>query len=140
MEPVKNPITVETTVHAPAERVWEFFTLPEHIVHWNNASPDWYTPRAENHPHDGGTFNFRMEARDGSMGFDFAGTYTKVKENEYLYYAIGDGRKVSVHLTADGTGTRLTEVFEAESVHPAELQRAGWQAILDNFKTYAESH
>ena len=135
----KNVITVQTTVQAPVEKVWKLWTTPEHITKWNNASDDWHTPRASNDLRVGGKFLARMEARDGSMGFDFEGTYKSVKPNELLEYDIADGRKVQVAFKANGTNTTVVENFEAETSNPVELQRGGWQAILDNFKKYAET-
>ncbi|MBV9989460.1 MAG: SRPBCC family protein [Chitinophagaceae bacterium] len=139
MEPTNNPITVETTVNAPVEKVWEIFTNPAHVTHWNNASPDWHTPRAENDLREGGTFTYRMEARDGSMGFDFGGVYSSVVPHQSICYTIGDGRRVAVYFAGEGNSIRLTETFEAETVHSADLQRSGWQAILDNLKAYTEN-
>lgn len=136
----KTRITVEATVNAPAEKVWEFWTKPEHITQWNSASPDWHTPRSENDVRVGGKFNARMEAKDGSFGFDFGGTYDEVVPNQRLAYTIGDGRKVEVDFKANGDNTLVTETFEAEGMNPVEMQRGGWQAILDNFKRYTESN
>jgi len=135
----KTNITVQTTVNAPVEKVWEYFTSPGHIIKWNNASDDWHTPNAENDLRTGGKFVYRMEARDGSFGFDFGGEYDKVEVNKTIEYTIGDGRKVNVSFSGDGNTTTVTETFEAESTNPVEMQRGGWQAILDNFKRYAES-
>lgn len=135
----RTMITVEATVNAPVEKVWTIWTSPEHITQWCAASPDWYAPRAENDVREGGKFLTRMEARDGSMGFDFNGEYTKVEQHKELEYKIADGRKVSVLFTADGNATHVKESFEAEDTHSEEMQRSGWQAILDNFKKYAES-
>lgn len=134
----KTIITVENTVTAPVEKVWEYWTRPEHIVKWNNASDDWHTPRAENDLRVGGSFVSRMEAKDGSMGFDFGGVYDEVKNNEYIAYTMGDGRKVKITFSGKGNTTRVIESFEAESTNPVEMQKAGWQSILDNFKRYAE--
>lgn len=136
----KTRITVEATVNAPAEKVWEFWTKPEHITQWNSASPDWHTPRSENDVRVGGKFSARMEAKDGSFGFDFGGTYDEVVPNQRLAYTIGDGRKVEVDFKANGDNTLVTETFEAEGMNPVEMQRGGWQAILDNFKRYTESN
>jgi uncharacterized protein YndB with AHSA1/START domain len=133
-------ITVETTVKAPVEKVWRFWTLPEHITKWNAASDDWHTPFAENDLRVGGQFKSRMEAKDGSFGFDFGGTYNDVKTNELIEYTIGDGRKVIVHFAANGNETKVTETFDAEGTHSVEMQRGGWQAILDNFKKYTEAN
>lgn len=134
----KTEITVETTVEAPVEKAWKLWTAPEDIIRWNNASDDWYTPRAENDLRPGGKFVYRMEAKDGSFSFDFGGAYDEVKTNELLVYTLGDGRKVKVTFTGNDAETKVAETFEAESTHPIEMQRDGWQAILDNFKRYAE--
>lgn len=133
-------ITVENTINAPVEKVWEFWTKPEHITKWNNASDDWHTPRAENDLRVGGSFSARMEAKDGSFGFDFGGVYDAVRTNEYIEYTLGDGRKVKVSFTGNGNTTKLVESFDAENTHSVEMQRGGWQAILDNFKKYAEAN
>ena len=133
-------ITVETTVNAPIEKVWSYFTQPQHVKNWNNASDDWHTPRAENNLQVGGNFVYRMEAKDGSFGFDFGGTYDAVNENEYLEYTIGDGRKVKISFIPQGTSTKVIETFEAETTNSVELQRTGWQSILDNFKKYTEAN
>lgn len=133
-------ITVETTVKAPVEKVWEFWSAPEHITKWNAASDDWHTPRAENDLRPGGKFSARMEAKDGSFGFDFGGVYDTVKQHQLIEYTIGDGRKVSVRFDGKGNETQVTETFEAEGTNPIEMQRGGWQAILDNFKKYTETH
>lgn len=135
----KQVITVTAIVSAPIQKVWECWTKPEHIVNWNNASEDWHTPRAENDLRAGGRFLSRMEAKDGSFGFDFGGEYTAVKELELIAYTIGDGRKVEIHFKADGNNTEVIESFEAEGTNPVEMQRGGWQAILNNFKRYTES-
>ncbi|WP_121356103.1 SRPBCC family protein [Flavisolibacter nicotianae] len=135
----KTIITVSTTVNAPVETAWALWTQPEHIVNWNNASADWCTPRAENDLREGGRFNYRMEARDGSMGFDFTGEYTRLVPNQEIAYRIADGRTVSIVFTPEDNKTHIKESFEAENTHPEEMQRTGWQAILDNFKHYAET-
>ena len=135
----KTIITVETTVNAPVEKVWKTWTSPEHIIKWNNASDDWHTPRATNDLKVGGKFTSRMESRDGKMGFDFEGTYDVVKTNEKIEYTILDGRKVKINFVKMGNQTKVTETFEAENENPIEMQRGGWQAIMDNFKEYTES-
>lgn len=135
----KNIITISTTVNAPVEKVWTYWTKTEHIVRWNNASPDWHTPRAENDLREGGRFTSRMEARDGSMGFDFGGEYTKVEEGKEIAYRMDDDRTVQVWFTSEGDKTHIKESFEAENTHSEDMQRTGWQAILDNFKQYVES-
>jgi uncharacterized protein YndB with AHSA1/START domain len=140
METVNTPITVQTTVNAPVEKVWQFWTKPEHITQWNNASDEWHTPYAENDLTVGGKFLSRMEARDGSFGFDFGGVYDAVEENQYIEYTIGDGRKVKINFTSQGNTTKVVETFETESTHSIEMQRGGWQAILDSFKHYTEAN
>jgi uncharacterized protein YndB with AHSA1/START domain len=135
----KTPITVETTVNAPMETVWDCWTIPSHIMQWNNASDDWHTPRATNDLREGGTFTARMEAKDGSMGFDFGGMYTKVVQHKEIAYTMGDGRKVHVTFSGHDGHTHVTEIFDAETENSAEMQKAGWQSILENFKKYAEA-
>ncbi len=134
----KTVITVQATVHVPISKVWQLWTQPEHITQWNNASDDWHTPRAENDLRVGGKFSSRMEAKDGSFGFDFSGVYDQVLENQRIDYTMGDGRKVQIHFSEVDGGTFVMETFEAENTHSVEMQRGGWQAILDNFKKYAE--
>lgn len=135
----KIMITVNAVIKAPVGKVWKLWSTPEDIMQWNNASPDWHTPASTNDLRKGGKFSSTMAARDGSMSFDFWGIYDEVKENELIAYTMGDGRKVTVTFRQNGSETELTEVFEAEGTHPPEMQRAGWQSILDNFKKYAES-
>ena len=136
----KKAITVQTVVNTPVEKVWKLWTAPEHITKWNNASDDWHTPRAENDLRAGGKFLCRMEARDGSSGFDFVGTYDEVKKNELIVYTIEDGRKVKVAFSKNSDAqTKVAETFDAESSNSIEMQRNGWQAILDNFKKYVEA-
>ena len=136
----KTRITVANTIDAPVEKVWEFWTKPEHITKWNHASDDWHSPRAQNDLRVGGSFSARMEAKDGSMGFDFGGVYDAVRENEQIAYTMGDGRQVEVHFSKDGNGTRVEETFDAETTNSVELQKTGWQMILDNFKAYSEKN
>jgi uncharacterized protein YndB with AHSA1/START domain len=140
MENKVTSITVKATVNAPAEKVWKFWTTPEHITKWCNASDDWHTPHAENDPRTGGKFLTRMEAKDGSFGFDFGGVYDEVKTQELISYSLGDGRKVKITFAPSGNGTIVTETFDAEQENPVEMQRTGWQNILDNFKKYVESN
>jgi uncharacterized protein YndB with AHSA1/START domain len=136
----KKTITVQAVIDAPVEQVWKLYTEPEHVMKWNNASDDWYTPRAENDLKVEGKFLYRMEAKDGSSGFDFDGTYEQVKTNELIVYSISDGRKVEVIFTKDDDArTKTATTFEAESTNPIEMQRDGWQAILNNFKKYVET-
>jgi len=136
----KKTITVQAVINAPVEQVWKLYTEPEHVMKWNNASNDWHTPRAENDLKVGGKFLYRMEAKDGSSGFDFDGTYEQVVANELIVYSISDGRKVEVTFTKDDIErTKMDITFEAESTNPIEMQRDGWQAILNNFKIYVET-
>ncbi len=134
----KLKITVESTVKAPVEKVWKLWTSSEHIKKWCNASEDWHTPRAENDLQKGGKFLTRMEAKDGSFGFDLSGTYDEVIKNELITYTLDDERKVKITFLKDGNTTKVIETFEAENQNPAEMQQAGWQAILNNFKKYVE--
>ena len=135
----KKNITVQAKVNAPVDKVWELWTGPEHIKKWNAASPDWHTTTATNDLRVGGIFSSRMESRDGSMGFDFGGVYDEVKTNELISYTLGDERKVRVTFTEKDSSTNISEIFEAETTNPVEMQKAGWQAILDNFRKYVES-
>jgi len=135
-----DQITVETVVEAPVASVWKCWSEPACIMQWNNASPDWHTPKATNDLRTGGTFTSRMEAKDGSFGFDFGGTYSNVIENERIEYAMEDGRKVSVTFVDLMGRTLVSEAFDPESENSRDMQKDGWQAILDNFKKHAESH
>lgn len=136
----KTLITVESTINAPVEKVWKYWSGPEHIMKWCNASDDWHAPKAENDLRIGGKFTTRMEAKDGSFGFEFGGTYDEVKTNELIAYTLGDGRKVKITFKGEGNTTKVIETFEAESQNPVEMQQGGWQAILDNFKKYTETN
>lgn len=131
-------ITVETTVAARIEDVWRAWTTPDDIKQWNAASDDWHTTAASVDLREGGAFSSRMEARDGSMGFDFAGTYTKVVPHERIECAFGD-RVLVVEFVPGANGVTVRETFDAETTHPIELQRAGWQAILDRFAKHVET-
>lgn len=135
-----NPtkVTVQAVIQAPVEKVWSCWTEPEHITKWNQASEDWHAPRAENDLRAGGRFTTRMEAKDGSMGFDFGGVYDEVRTHEWISYTMDDGRRVEISFSGQGGETKVVETFDAESTHPVEFQQAGWQAILDNFKKYTE--
>jgi uncharacterized protein YndB with AHSA1/START domain len=132
-------ITIETTVHAPVKKVWEYFSDPGHITKWNFASDDWHSPKAENDLRAGGKFSSRMEARDGSFGFDFSGVYDEVKPHDLITYTLDDGRRVEIKFEETESATRIVETFEAEETHSYEMQRDGWQAILNNFKKYVEA-
>jgi len=136
----KTTITVQNIVKAPVEKVWKYWAGPEHITKWAAASDDWHTTRAENDLRAGGKFLSRMEAKDGSFGFDFGGVYDQVKTNELIEYTMGDGRKVVVNFTANDNETKIVETFDAEETHSIEMQQGGWQAILDNFKKYTETN
>ncbi|MBI4946835.1 MAG: SRPBCC family protein [Bacteroidetes bacterium] len=139
MEVTQNKtIMVKATIHAPIEKVWKCWTSPEHIMKWNNASADWHTPRAENDLRVGGKFLSRMESKDGSFGFDFWGVYDEITANELIAYTMGDGRKAKITFINKENETEVIESFEAETQNPIEMQRSGWQAILDNFKKHAE--
>lgn len=131
-------ITIETKVKASAKKVWDIWNDPAHIVRWNTATPEWHTPRAQHDLRPGGQFNFRMEARDGSTGFDFSGVYDVVKPHQRIEYTMGDNRKVKIEFTEKSGETHIVQSFEAESTNPVEMQRDGWQAILDSFKRYVE--
>ena len=132
-----HKITVSTFVAAPVEQVWNAYTTPEDIKQWNSASDDWHTPAATVDLREGGVFSSRMEARDGSMGFDFAGTYTKIALHRLIEYDFGD-RHAAVEFVPEGDGVRVSVTFDAESENPIEQQKAGWQSILDSFKRHVE--
>jgi uncharacterized protein YndB with AHSA1/START domain len=132
-------ITVQTSVHADLNTVWDLWTKPEHITQWNFASDEWCCPIAENDLRPNGKFRSRMEAKDGSMGFDFEGIYSQVVEQQLISYGLADGRQVDIEFEQDGDTVVVTETFDPEEINITELQRAGWQAILDNFKKYVES-
>lgn len=133
-------ITVENTIQAPVEKVWKYWTQPEHIMNWSFASDDWHTPAAENDLREGGKFSSTMAAKDGSMSFDFGGVYTKVDEHKVIEYTLGDGRTVAITFSSEGDATKVVETFDAETQNSVEMQQAGWQAILNNFKKYTEGN
>ncbi|RYU94195.1 SRPBCC family protein [Emticicia agri] len=136
---MSNQITVTANISAPVEKVWKDYTTPESVQQWNNASPDWHTPKASNDLRVGGEFCYTMAAKDGSFSFDFSGIYDNVVENQLIAYTMGDGRKVSVTFTENGDSTDVETVFDPENQNPAEMQQQGWQAILNNFKAYVET-
>lgn len=137
----RTVITIEATVNAPVDKVWDIWTSTKDIVKWSSPSPEWYTPKADHDLTVGGTFNYRMEARDGSFGFDFQGVFDEIRPNEYLEYTIaGDGRKVKIDFKAIGNKTHIVQKFEAETINSIEQQRTGWQAILNSFKNYVEEN
>lgn len=131
-------ITVEVIIAAPISKVWTLYNAPEHIKQWNAASEDWHTTASNVDLREGGQFSSRMEAKDGSMGFDFAGTFTKIVEHELIEYTFGD-RKATIQFADSEDGVKLGITFEAETIYPIEQQQQGWQAILNNFKRYVES-
>ncbi|OCT14702.1 polyketide cyclase [Paenibacillus pectinilyticus] len=132
-------VTVEIVVQAPLSKVWSYWTEPDHITKWYQPSEDWHAPRAENDLRAGGEFLTRMEAKDGSMGFDYSGIYDEVKPYETIGYTLGDGRKVDITFVDQGEATKVVEIFDPESMNPVEFQQAGWQAILNSFKRYTEA-
>jgi len=134
-----SSITVTILVNLPIEIVWKVWIRPVHIRKWNNASSDWHTPYVKNKFKVGGSFNYRMEARDGSFGFDFEGKYSKIETEELIEYVLADGRVVSINFEKEEDGVRITETFEPEQENSIELQSQGWQAILANFKRYSEA-
>ncbi|WP_223671044.1 SRPBCC family protein [Kangiella shandongensis] len=132
-------ITVETTINADLDSVWKCWNNPEDIKQWNTASEDWHTTQSDVDLRVGGRFSSRMEAKDGSMGFDFEGTYTKIADKELLEYEMDDKRKVLVQFEQNGDGVKVSETFEAEKENEPEMQRKGWQSILNNFARYVEN-
>ena len=135
-----SKITIETTISADSKKVWDYYTKPEHITKWNFASDDWHCPRAENDLRVGGKFSSRMEAKDGSFGFDFEGIYDEVIEYKNIAYSITDGRQAITNFEQFGDKTKVTTSFDPEKENPVEMQRNGWQAILNNFKKYVETN
>jgi uncharacterized protein YndB with AHSA1/START domain len=132
-------VSIETTVNAPIEQVWSAWITPDDIVNWNFASEDWICPDARLDFKPGGKFTYRMEAKDGSMGFDFEGTFATINENRSIEYALVDDRKVSIEFSETEQGTRVVETFEVEDELSSEQQRLGWQSILNNFKKHVET-
>lgn len=135
----KTTLTIQATVKAPADKIWAAWNEPAHIQNWAFASDDWHAPYAENDLREGGRFKTTMAAKDGSFSFDFSGQYTKVVPNEHIAYTMDDGRKVVIDFAKNNEGMHITESFEAESQNPLDMQQAGWQQILNNFKSYTES-
>lgn len=134
-----NKITVQATIAANINKVWNYWTLPEHIVNWNFASEGWICPTAENDLKVGGKFNYRMASIDGDEGFDFEGVYDEVVNHKKITYSLADERHIDILFESLGDKTKVTEIFDPEKINSEELQQAGWQAILDNFKNYVES-
>jgi len=135
-----NRVTVQAVIQAPVEKVWRYWTEPDHITKWNQASDDWHSPWARNDLRAGGTFVTRMEAKDGSAGFDFAGTYDLVEPHKAISYTMDDGRKVDAVFIDRGDSTEVIQTFDPEGMYPVEYQQAGWQAIMDSFKRYTETN
>ena len=133
-------ITVETIISADSKKVWDFWTNPEHITKWNFASDDWHCPKAENDLKVGGKLRSRMEAKNGSFGFDFEAIYDEIIDQKKITYTMTDGRQATTDFEHLGGKTKVTTTFDAENENPIEMQREGWQAILDNFKKYVESN
>jgi uncharacterized protein YndB with AHSA1/START domain len=133
-------ITVSTTIKNSIEKVWEYFTNPTHIINWYFAHPSWHCPKASNDVTLNGTFNFRMEARDESEGFDFEGIYSLVEMHKQINYGLADGRQVQILFTQNENSVTITENFDPETENTLELQQGGWQAILNHFKNYVEKH
>ena len=131
-------ITISANVTANPEKVWQYWTQPKHIVNWNFASDDWHCPKSENDLRPGGKMNTRMEAKDGSFGFDFEAVYDEVIDRKKISYTMGDGRRAITVFEDLGNKTQITTTFDAEGTHPLEMQKNGWQAILDNFRKYTE--
>ncbi len=136
----KTVITIEATVKAPVDKVWKYWSEPNHITKWAFASEDWHAPSAENDLRTGGKFSTTMAAKDGSFSFEFGGVYDKVETNKTINYTIGDGRKVMTSFLPSGNETKIVQSFEAEDQNSIDMQRGGWQAILNNFKNYTEKN
>ena len=133
-------ITIEATVAAPVKKVWDAWTEPKHITQWNFAADTWQCPRASNDLKVGGKYSARMEAKDGSFGFEFEAVYDEVVNHKKITYTMLDGRQATTVFEDKGGKTKVTTTFDPEGQHPEEFQKQGWQAILDNFKKYTESH
>ncbi|MEO6916721.1 MAG: SRPBCC domain-containing protein [Chitinophagaceae bacterium] len=133
-------ITIETIIPASKSKVWDFYTKPEHITQWNYAADTWKCSEARNDLRDGGTYFARMEAKDGSFGFDFEAIYDEVTDQEKLTYTLSDGRQSTTTFEDLGGSTKVTTTFDTEGQNDPEMQKAGWQAILDNFKKYVDAN
>lgn len=137
---MSDKITVTASVNADAKKVWDYYTQPEHITKWNFAHPSWQCPSAANDMRVGGKYSARMEAKDGSFGFDFEATYDEIVAGEKFTYTMPNGRQATVTFGKDGNKTEVVVTFDPEQENPIEMQKGGWQAILDNFKSYTESN
>ncbi len=133
-----SKVTIETIISASKDKAWECYNTPKHIMQWNFASPDWQCPRSEIDLRVGGKMKSRMEAKDGSFGFDFEATYDEVKPGQKVSYTMPDGRQVETTFESIGDKTKVKTVFDPENQHPVDFQKAGWQAILDNYRVYTE--
>ena len=134
-----NLISVSNNIDAPLSKVWEYWTNPIHVQNWNFAAADWHCPNATNHLEVGGEFHYTMSAKDNSFSFDFWGTYQQIEDQHTIAIILGDGRQMNVYFEETSSGVLVTEEFEPEKVNPEDMQRAGWQMILDNFKKYVEA-
>lgn len=137
---MSNKITITATINAEVNKVWDYYTNPQHITKWNFADPSWQCPSASNDMRVGGKYSARMEAKDGSFGFDFEAIYTEIIEGKTFTYGIPDGRQVTVLFDHKGAQTDVTVTFDPEDQNPLEMQKNGWQAILNNFKNYTETN
>jgi len=137
---MSNKITVSSTIHADTKKAWDHYTKPEHITKWNFADPSWHCPSASNDLRVGGKYSARMEAKDGSFGFDFEATYDEIIPGEKFTYTMPNGRQAAVSFKPRGAQTEVVVTFDAEDENPVEMQKSGWQAILDNFKNYTEAN
>lgn len=135
----RTEVTIEALVQAPVEKVWEYYNEPEHIKQWAFASDDWHAPASSNDLRPGGKFSTTMAAKDGSFSFDFGGVYSEVEQHKLIAYEMGDGRKVKVTFAPEGNGVKVVQTFDAEDQNPVEMQREGWQTILNNFKKHTET-
>lgn len=133
-------ITVSETIAADTQKVWNYWTTPEHITKWNFASDDWHCPKAENDLRVGGKYSARMEAKDGSFGFDFEAVYDEVIDKKKISYTMTDGRQATTHFENVDDKTKVTTTFDAENENPVDMQKDGWQAIMNNFKKYVEAN
>lgn len=138
---MQEKVTVTAVINATPQKVWDYYTDPSHIIHWNFADPSWHCPSAVNDMRVGGTYNARMEAKDGSFGFDFEAVYTEIDPGKSFTYSFG-GRLATVQIapTGDDGQTKITVMFDPEQEHSIDMQRQGWQAILNNFKLYTENN
>ncbi len=139
MEKETSVVRLEAIVDAPIDIVWDCFSKPWHITKWNYASDDWHSPFAQNDLYVGGKFNYRMEEKNGTIGFDFTGSYDAINDQEFIAYTLDDGRKVEIFFYPIGNDTKIIQTFETEHTFPREMQEQGWNSILQNFKLYVES-